>query len=84
MDAEMYIIVGIIGCVYMCAKIGLTAMKIKYGLYETGSINDHDKALERARESMDPYKGLNEAKARLKGSLNAHKKALAKAKGRMK
>ena len=84
MDAEIYIIIAIIGVVYMCAKISMTRMKLRYGMYGKGDTDDHSKALARAREGMDPYKGLNKARERMKGSLNAHKEALARAKGKMK
>ena len=84
MDDLTYLALILFAAGYMALKIRLTAMKIRHGVYEKGSTNDHADALARAKETMDPYRGLNDARARMRGSLNAHKDALVRAKGGMK
>ena len=46
--------------------------------------DEHERALYKARQNMNPYRGLNKARDKMKKSLNAHKDALAKAKGKMR
>lgn len=84
MDAGTCVGLIVFSGAYMVLKIRLTAMKIRHSLYEKGSTTAHIDALARAKADMDPYKGLNDARARMKGSLNAHKDALARAKGGQK